>query len=399
MVGGTYKRPLGAAPLMSIGIGGKDYDDPSYQAMLARADVTIVGFYLGWNADRDGTVIRRAVQQIKARNPRLKVAQYTILSDASYDAARSADDDKIAKLDQMNWWLRTAAGSSVAWTTEYGTRDVNISEWTRADANGDRYPQWLAKRDYRMYFQRVPEFDYWYFDNVMKNSRAGAANWRLDGKDVAGTDPAIAAAYRRGQAAHWKAAAALAPKTLLIGNVDNDMGTPEYRGQLPGAFMEAVIGKSWSIETWGGWPAMMKRYFDTAANLEAPALVGFNVHVRPGDYRLFRYAFASCLLGNGHFTPTDPDKVYRSVPWFDEYEAAFGTPVDPPTLSEWSNGVHRRRYEHAMVLVNPQGTPRTVTIEPGWRRLLARQDPVVNNGQPVDKLTLAAKDGIVLVRR
>jgi hypothetical protein len=40
-----------------------------------------------------------------------------------------------------------------------------------------------------------------------------------------------------------------------------------------------------------------------------------------------------------------------------------------------------------------------VQIEPGWRRLLARQDPATNNGQPVTQLTLQPKDGIVLVRR
>jgi hypothetical protein len=51
-----------------------------------------------------------------------------------------------------------------------------------------------------------------------------------------------------------------------------------------------------------------------------------------------------------------------------------------------------------MVLVNPQSTARTVQLEPGWRRLLARQDPTTNNGQPVSELTLQPGDGIVLVR-
>lgn len=398
MVGGTYKRPAGAAPLMSIGIGGKAYDDPTYQATLARADIAIVAFYPGWKGDRDGTLIRRATQQMKARNPRLKIAQYTILGEAQ-SRPDGADADKVAKLDQMSWWLKTAEGAKTQWTTAYGAYDINVSDWSRPDVNGDRYPQWLAKRDYQQYFARVPEFDYWYFDTVMRHSRAGAANWRLDGHNVAGNDPTVASAYRRAHAAHWKAAAALAPNTTLIGNVDNDMSMPEYRQQLPAALLEGMIGKSWSLDNCCGWSRMMKHYFDTAANLKQPAVIGFNVFLSPTDYRTFRYAFASTLLGNGHFAPTDPAKGFSAVPWFDEYEAQFGTPIDPPTMSEWSNGVVRRRYEHAMVLVNPQATPRTVTIEPGWRRLLARQDPVVNNGQPVGQLTLPAKDGIVLVRQ
>ena len=200
---------------------------------------------------------------------------------------------------------------------------------------------------------------------------------------------------------HWSTAAALAPDTLRMGNVDSDLSQPEYRQQLPGAFLEALLGKSWSIGRVGGpgWSAMMARYFTTTANLRAPAMVGFNVWGDPGDYKFFRFAFTSCLLGNGHFSFTEDAKGYSSVPWFDEYEAALGAPVDAASYAVWSNGVVRRRYERAMVLVNPSSEPRTVTIEPGWRRLLAKQDPVSNNGQPVSSLTLASRDGIILVRR
>jgi hypothetical protein len=40
-----------------------------------------------------------------------------------------------------------------------------------------------------------------------------------------------------------------------------------------------------------------------------------------------------------------------------------------------------------------------VQIEPGWRRLLAAQDPVANDGTPVTYLTLGPKEGLVLVRQ
>jgi len=44
---------------------------------------------------------------LKARNPALKVGQYTNgVNDAVADPARTADDDLIVKLDAMNWWLR-----------------------------------------------------------------------------------------------------------------------------------------------------------------------------------------------------------------------------------------------------------------------------------------------------
>jgi hypothetical protein len=50
-----------------------------------------------------------------------------------------------------------------------------------------------------------------------------------------------------------------------------------------------------------------------------------------------------------------------------------------------------------MVLVNPNADPRTVSVQVGWRRLLAAQDPQTNDGSAVKTITIAPKDGIVLV--
>ena len=398
-VGGTYVRPAGAAPLLGMNIGAKNYDDAGYQAQLARLDVVILGFYRGWHGDVDGSLIRAAVRSMKTLNPALRVGQYTIMSEAP-DATSGADADKTAKLDAMNWWLRDAlSGAKTQWTSAWGTYEIDHTAWAPADGAGERWPQWLARRDAQLFFDRVPEFDLWYFDNVMRYSRVSAANWKYDGTNWSSQDAGVAAAYRAGHAAEWQAAAALAPTRLQMGNTDSDLSQPEYTGRLGAAFLEALMGKSYSIEGWGGWGAMMKLYFATTAHLKSPALVGFNVQGSPLDWRFFRYAFASCLLGSGYFSFTDPTVGYSSVPWFDEYEVSFGAPLEAPTLTAWSNGVYRRTFQNAMVLVNPQADARTVTIEPGWRRLLAKQDPITNNGQPVGTLTLGSKDGIVLVRR
>jgi hypothetical protein len=397
MLGGSYKRPVGAAPLLGMNIGAKNYDDPVYQEALSRLDVAILGFYPGWRGDSDGSAIRAAVRAIKARNPAVKVGQYTIMNEAVSDPSKTANDDQIAKINQMGWWLKKADGRMLQWTTEYSAYEVNFSEWAPKDSDGDRYPQWLAKRDHQKFFAPVPEFDVWYFDNVFKNSRVSSADWKFDGVDVSSTDSTVAAGFRRGEVAHWATARSLAPSKMLMGNVDHDMSAAEYRQQLSGGFLEGFMGKSWSIVN-QGWAVMMKRYFDTTSNLQAPAVVGFNVWGSPTDYRFFRYAFTSCLLGNAHFSFTDSAAGYSSVPWFDEYEVAFGAPVDAANYAVWSNGVYRRRDEHAMVLVNPNGDARTVTVDPGWRRVLARQDASVNNGMTVTTLTLQPKDGIVLVR-
>ena len=203
---------------------------------------------------------------------------------------------------------------------------------------------------------------------------------------------------RRGQAAHWQAIRKVSPGTLLMGNADSDLSQPEYRNQLDGVFLEGLMGKSWSLERTAGWAAMMKRYFDVKANLRPPAIVGFNVAGELNDYRLMRYALGSCLLGDGYFSYTDDRAGYSSVAWFDEYDVRLGKAVDPPQTQAWSNGVYRRRYEHGMVLVNPDVMPRTVAPGPGWRHFKGKQAPAVNSGAAAAEVTLAPRDAILLVK-
>jgi hypothetical protein len=389
---GNYPRLLG------MNIGSKNYDEPAYQEQLARLDVVILGFYPGWKGDRDGSVIRSTVQQLKRRNPGLKVGQYTVLNEAGDDPRKNAADrDKIDKLDREGWWLRDTSGAKQRWSSAYGAWDINITRFAKADANGERYPQWLARRDAERYFLRVPELDIWYFDNVMERSRVGAGDWRGAGQNVSGKDPEVAGAFREAMAAEWTAAKKLAPRAILMGNPDNDLSQPEYRGRLQGAFLEGLMGASYSLER-QGWRVMMDRYYGVFANLLEPKLVGFNVHGRADDYRFFRYAFASCLLGDGYFSFTEARTGYGGVAWFDEYDQRIGKAAEPPPRAPWRDGVWRRRYENAMVLVNPDAVPHTVSLEPGWRHVAGTQAPDVNDGKAAREVTLAPHDGVLLIR-
>ena len=62
------------------------------------------------------------------------------------------------------------------------------------------------------------------------------------------------------------------------------------------------------------------------------------------------------------------------------------------------NDVWRRDFQRGVVLVNPTHEPRTVTVDPGLRRLAGSQDPLMNDGAAVKQIRLAPKDGIVLSR-
>ena len=386
--------------LMGMNIAVDSYQLPTYQAELAKLDVIILGFYPGWNRINSNQPIRDAILEIKNINPNILIGQYTNLTDTYLNLPQfSAWSYMSEKLDQENWWLREADGNQVQWTSIYSSWMVNFTSWTKPDANGLRYPQWLALQDYNLYFKSIPEFDIWYFDNVFSDPRVPEAAWKLDGNNYSNTDQVIQQAVREGNAAEWSVAKNLAPNVLLFGNPDNNLNFPEYTNKLNAAFLEGLMGKPWSYETVQGWNVMMSQYQSIFPNLIAPKLVGFNVWGDINNYQFFRYAFASCLMDNGFFSYTDNNVGYGSVPWFDEYNINLGLAIDTPTQIQIYQGVHIRRFEHGLALVNPTTQTVSVPVSPGYKHILGTQDPITNNGKPVvNSVSLSPKSGLILIK-
>src|SRR5256884_33038 len=289
-------------------------------------DVVILGFYRGWRPDGYAPTatlaMRKVVKAIKALNPKILIGQYTILSVAYDDPNNAADQDKRDKVYASKWWLLNTAGRKVQWMPQYRTWEVNLTTWSQADASGRRRPQWLAEREHSVFCRDIPEFDFVYLDDV--GPPHVTADWNLDGKNDDRRDPGILSAHYAGHLAEWNRLRELAPRLLLVGNTDNDLANPQWRGQLDGGFLEAQMGWGWSLETRAGWGKMMERYSAVLKNTRPPKIVGFNIQGSPTDYRFFRYGYTSCLLDDGYFSFTDKSREYSSVPWVDEYDHKLG---------------------------------------------------------------------------
>jgi len=390
----------GSPKLMGVYIGGPDhYDEAGYQKQLSRFDVLVLNFWPEWKEWKYGpTATRDVLRAIKTHNPGIHIGQYTNLNEAK--AAGNTDTTSIdlaQKLDREGWWLRDADGRQVQWTDRYQAFDINVTAWTRPDRTNLRYPQWFAERNYRVFFRANPEFDFWYLDNSLSAPAVKQADWKGNGKNDDGRHPAITEAHRLGHFGYWQRIRKLQPGTLLIGNAD-DLSSPEYSGRLNGAFLEALIGESWSTETRNGWSAMMARYHGTMDRVAAPKVVGFGVIGEADDYQRLRYGLTSCLLNDGYFSYSNDRPSYASVIWFDEYDLDLGNAIDPPATEPWRNGVYRRRFEKGLVLVNPGVFPVQIEVEPGYRKFKGQQDPDVNDGEPATVLRLAGRDGIVVLK-
>ncbi len=189
---------------------------------------------------------------------------------------------------------------------------------------------------------------------------------------------------------------------LQIGNVA-DWGMPqavltELQGAFDGGAIESIIGQSYSIESYGGWQAMLTWYRKTMAALGGPKLGIFGQDGSPTDFQGMRYGLTSCLMDNGYFW-YNSNGTSNSVAWFDEFDANLGQAVTPPPTAAWQQGVWRRDFQNGIALVNPKGNgAQTVTLEAAFIKIKGTQVPAINDGSTVTKVTLADRDGILLLR-
>jgi hypothetical protein len=397
-----------------------NYNEQECQQEIAKRDLAVLGLYDGWA--KGGKTPAQVIQEIKSLNPDIFIGAYTSMTDISDDLLmdivyRNKLDTETGPLGIGDWWAYDSNGIKTDWGNgAWGSHDVNITSFVTPDANGDRWPQWLAKKNYETIFEGTG-FDFWYVDNNFWKPRSDA-DWNRDGTNDDRNDPVVQSWWRTGQRAYYDQAAEIAPYLYLMGNADNDLSGDvypeesepfdEYKNVLHGAFMENVMGVDWSVETWGSWDLMRQWYYKIFYNLLEPRVVSFGVFGMADDYQFFRYSFASCLMNNGYFSYSDSVNFesYAPLPWFDEYDLAgtattkwLGKAIDNPPTIEWQNGVYRRRFENGMAIVNPKGNgTRTVTVEPGYYRISGVQDRQVNNGQAATTITLKDRDGIILMK-
>jgi hypothetical protein len=409
----TYPR-IGAVEIA----GTNETVKPEYRSSLAKHDIVILGMWRNWSGTDSATnaelTIRDVVVDIKRRaaaigNNNILIGKYTNFMESG-ESAGGASSDKAQKLSSEvgpgypvnnDWWARNSNGERTS--SFRGNYNANVTEFVQRDSNGDTFPEWSVQRDYELFFRDIPELNLWFIDNWFYRPRV-VADWDGDGRDDDDSFESVRRSYRKGFLNGLRRARQLSPNMVIVGNVDgnpqeNDgmLTESEYKGQVSALF-EGAMGLSWSQETWAGWESMMEQYQVTLANAR-DRLVIMTVHGDATDYPLMRYGLASCLMDDGYFYYTTIDTEYRSALWFDEYDVDLGRAIEPPQFSPWQNGVYRRRFQNGMVLVNPKGNGRqSVQIESGYSRIDGRQDRTVNNGQIASSVTLAERDGIILIK-
>jgi hypothetical protein len=379
----------------------QSYDDPAYQAQIAKTHYAVINSWPGWAGWSSNTTLEACVKGIKAINPNTLVFLYVDPNELSLST--SAAQMIKSKLDNEHWWVYQggSAGSLVKSTWGNDFYITNMTQFTSKDSSGLRYIDWYAQWAVDMYYKTTPSLDGFYMDNLFWKPRVDG-DWNRDGKIDSKDDPAVQSYFRQGNRAYLDALRARMPGKYQIGNLtdwDNATSLSSYEGGVNGGEIEALLGYSWSVETWGGWQEMMKAYRKILAASAEPKLVMFQQIGSRTDYKTFRYGYASALMDDGYYVLTDPAKGDYGVNWFDEFDAKLGQSITGPQSVAWQKGVYRRDFENGIVLVNPKGNgTQTITLEMDYKRIAGTQDKGVNNGQTTRSVTLGERDGIVLLR-
>jgi len=378
----------------------RNYEDASYQEAISKLDLAIMSVYPGWEQEH-GTTMEAVAKRIKTLNPDIRIFLYFIPESRKLPM-NGGWADLGTKLDGQRWWGYQSGGSGTKVLSDFGneTYVVNLTNFAPADSSGKRSNQWIAQYAVDKLIASTPSVDGLFTDNMFWKPRVNA-DWNRDGQADSQDDTAVQKYYREGNRTYLNALKALMPGKLQIANIA-DWGKAastitEYDQLLPGGVMN-VVGKSYSVESWAGWPALLNHYRKSMQALAPPKLGMFSQSGEPSDYQSMRYGLATSLLDDAYYAFHDLDG-FSGVPWFDEFDVSLGQATTAPPTAAWQNGVWRRDFEGGIALVNPKGNgAKEITLEKDYRKISGNQDRAVNNGETVRKVTLRDRDGIILLR-
>lgn len=371
----------------------------------------IVNFYLPWTlSDSDARELSKwdlvvldmevqerdpeAIRLMRQLHPGIRILAYVTASELRSDAAAIGAAaplrQALASGVSGSWYLTDAQGAKRSFWS--GTWILNVTDGCPL-SGGERWSEYLP----RFVHDRILSSGLWdgvMYDNGWENISffaGGAVDLDRDGK--AESAAAADAAWRAGLARIFERTRELSPDAIVM---END--GPYYASAVNGLQIENFPN--------GGWTGVMAKAAKAEASLLPPGLLALNANTgntgQSADYSRFRYGLASALLLDAYYGFDFGDMNHGQLWWYDEYDASLGEPSGPAKAvgggGAWKAGVWRRDYARGTVLMNSGSAAKKVSLGGDFERLHGTQDPATNDGSVVGSLTLAAGDGIVLLK-
>ncbi|MFH0779965.1 MAG: putative glycoside hydrolase [Parcubacteria group bacterium] len=354
---------------------------------LARYDILII--------DMEAQVYSpQNLQLLKKLNPDIKLVAYLAAEEIRGDSGSLSGTmrQRLFNKIQGGWWLRDFAGKKIEWWP--GNPMINITDQTVLN-NGQNWGDVLSqfvKND-------LLATGYWdgvFFDNSWENldfMKSDNIDLNNDGRSE--SMDFINAKWQLGmEDLLWKTRNLLGSEYLILGN-----GGDSYHDYLNGVLYEHFTGRDWA--------SLMQKYKQIALSGFYPAIGILNSTTaalnRSDDYKTMRYGLASALLGDGYSSFDNGAASHSEIWWYDEYETSLGKPAGEAfnvfdSGKAFKPGVWRRDFTNGLVLVNSSNESRDVDLGADYEKIQGTQDAGINDGSIASEVSLASKDGIILLR-
>ena len=355
---------------------------------LAKWDVVILEME---NQARNPELMRK----LRELNPKIIILAYITAQEIRQDAANGPSQlrQKLASGIRSEWYLYDAQGKRMSYWP--GTDLLNVSDRSPV-VNGQRFT------DYLSLFVANTILSTGLWDGVFYDNGWAGVNWfakdraDLDRDGVA--DKNVDASWVSGMEDLFNETRRVSGNNYLITSNEGP-GNREYRDQLNGIMLETFPSF--------GWKYTMEVYDYHAGGARRPQILIINANThntgKKDDYRTMRYGLASTLLGdNGYYSFDYGDQTHAQTWWYDEYDVQLGNPVGTPVSAanknKFDEDVWKREYTNGVAIVNATNQPQKIELGAEYEKIIGTQDKTVNDGSITDRVTLAPKDGLIMLK-
>ncbi|MDQ7815062.1 MAG: putative glycoside hydrolase [Patescibacteria group bacterium] len=372
---------------------------------------TIINLYLDWQIrDEDLATLARwdvvvldanqqarypdKILRLRQMNPKIKILAYLPTEEyavAHYSEPANYPFARLGAAIRSDWWVAGPSGERVYFWP--GQPMLNVTDQGQS---GEKWNEYFP-RFIRDEIMASGMWDGIFLDNVFDGiSHFAKSSYDLDRNGKADDKATADKAWNAGMKKMLRLIRQYSPNAILLGN-----GGAAYADQLHGVMFEHF--PSWS------WGPNFQEVRDTLSKNMTPAYTAINVNTdnRPDqkDYRLMRFGLGSALTAGSLYSFDQGDYNHHVVWWYDEYEVPLGRAKGGPRILSAATGkgsvpaVWMRSYDNGLVLVNSTTKAQKVALPGVYEKLRGSQDKKTNDGAVVNSVTLAAQDGLLLIKR
>ncbi len=327
------------------------------------------------------------IRKIRQLHPGIKILAY-VTSQEIKNGQLGTMRTKLKSGISDSWYLRRSNGDKISFWP--GTTMLNPTD-TCPLSGGQRWNAYLAS------FMTNEVLSTGLWDGVFYDNAWGDLTW-FTGKNVdlnfdGQPDSDIDKHWNAGMANLFNLTRDLSGANYVI--VGNAM-TREYANNLNGMMYENFQNHVWR-------DVMYAIKTEMSGNLR-PRIIIINGNANntgnQQSYQNMRYGLGSALVGGAYFSYDDGDQSHSQTWWYDEYGVKLGNPIgEARTIggsTQIKEDVWRRDYENGLALVNSTNSEQSINLGEDYEKIIGTQDRSVNDGSIVDKVKLAARDGLVL---